>query len=581
MAWETRKQDIAKDFIKEKVLNKELVEFQWWILSELNSLKENILEPLKNFSILWSEITDNNNEPQEENNRVFWLDNVMKVLFNEKWKQRTKIWYEVNKLVNPTLLMISDEWKKNLDLLFESMDKAENENELKELLKAELAQLESEVINPWNSNNWWYENLSSVENRVEKQVSEQYIYKQAKLYWVTDNRQIAYILAIVKWECGFKNIKEIWWEDKDYWQVDPSTWKAYYGRWFLQLTHRWNYKKYSEIIRNSWLNFRDNDGNIITWRDVDLEKDPDLVLNSNDLASFILIDWMKNWWPYRQETKKLSHYINDNKMDFFNARYIINWDKNRLNKSGQKIWDMYKWYAEDYLWKLWQWNVAVNNIDTQLINNREILAEKRCQLWWIGSSIMNWIMNDWNSVRDPENSFINMNWINSATTRNVKWFTKKGNELRYKWKDGGEDMELWEYCNKHWIRSFMFYFGWNEAAISQNAVDTAYYDIETWANYLQNKWIQPVLCTCAYEKIIKHSIWHKWEKFPLADWPDWKPWFNTKIRNLWNERWWPVIDFAKNENNIPISSWDQLHPNSDWYLAMRNMIDSGVTKNNA
>jgi len=256
--------------------------------------------------------------------------------------------------------------------------------------------------------------------------------------------------------------------------------------------------------------------------------------------------------------------------------------RNYVNNITKNIMEHNSIPSDNIFADLWDYKRNSNNINTWRIDiesrNIELLAKNRNQLWWIGSSIMNWIMNDYNN---PDNSFVNMNWINSATTRNHQWFVKNWNELKYKWKNGEEDMELWQYCNKHWIKSFMFYFGWNEAAISQSAVDTAFEDIKEWANYLQNKWIQPVLCTCAYEKIIKHSIWHKWEKFPLADWPDWKPWFNTKIRNLWNERWWPIIDFAKNENNIPISSWDQLHPNSDWYLAMRNMIDSGMTNNNA
>ena len=169
-------------------------------------------------------------------------------------------------------LMISDEWKKNLDLLYEKLQKAKTEDELKQSLDSELSQLQSDVLSRqwwvgwWNErrNNWWYENLNWIEDKEKQQVSEQYIYKQAKLYWVTDNRQIAYILAIVKWECGFKNIKEIWWENKSYWQIDSSTWKAYYGRWFLQLTHKWNYEKYTKIIKDLKLNFKDNNWNTLS-----------------------------------------------------------------------------------------------------------------------------------------------------------------------------------------------------------------------------------------------------------------------------------------------------------------------------
>ncbi|MBQ7074783.1 hypothetical protein IJM86_07230 [bacterium] len=38
---------------------------------------------------------------------------------------------------------------------------------------------------------------------------ENFIYKRAKCMGVTDKGQIAYILATVKGECSFKNIREI------------------------------------------------------------------------------------------------------------------------------------------------------------------------------------------------------------------------------------------------------------------------------------------------------------------------------------------------------------------------------------
>jgi len=79
---ESRKKDISREFIKEKVLNKELVEVQWSFLWELNSLKKEI-ESFKDFSILWSEDTSPDNENQEEN--IFWLNEIMKLLFNNKW----------------------------------------------------------------------------------------------------------------------------------------------------------------------------------------------------------------------------------------------------------------------------------------------------------------------------------------------------------------------------------------------------------------------------------------------------------------------------------------------------------------
>ena len=83
-----------------------------------------------------------------------------------------------------------------------------------------------------------------------------------------------------------------------------------------------NYEKYTQIIRNSWKDFKDNDGNVIKWSDIDLVNNPDIILKSNELAIFIAIHWMKTWsftW------KKLDDFINGSKTDFYNARSIVNW----------------------------------------------------------------------------------------------------------------------------------------------------------------------------------------------------------------------------------------------------------------
>ena len=171
----------------------------------------------------------------------------------------------------------------------------------------------------------WRESLDSEESSDKQQVSEQWIYDKAVEYWITDNRQIAYVLSTIKWESWFKNQKEIWWENRDYWKVNSETWQAYYGRWFIQITHKGNYEKYTQIIRNSWRDFKDNDGSTLKWSEIDLVNNPDIILQSNDLAAFIAMDWMKNWWPNRLDKKRLDHFINDDNQDYYNARSIINW----------------------------------------------------------------------------------------------------------------------------------------------------------------------------------------------------------------------------------------------------------------
>ena len=75
-----------------------------------------------------------------------------------------------------------------------------------------------------------------------------------------------------------------------------------------------------------WKDFMDNDGNVLKCSDIDLVKNPDIILNSNDLSIFIAIHWMKNGnftW------KKLDDFINDTQTDFYNARSIVNWMSSR------------------------------------------------------------------------------------------------------------------------------------------------------------------------------------------------------------------------------------------------------------
>ena len=169
--------------------------------------------------------------------------------------------------------------------------------------------------------NPWRENLDSTESLDKQIVTEPWVYDKAVEYWITDNRQIAYVLSTIKWESWFKNQKEIWWEDREYWRVDSVTWKAYYGRWFIQLTLKDNYENYTQIIRNYWKDFKANDGNIIKWSEIDLVNNPDKILKSNDLAIFLAIHWMKNW---TFTGKKLDDYINNEGTDFVGARAIVN-----------------------------------------------------------------------------------------------------------------------------------------------------------------------------------------------------------------------------------------------------------------
>ena len=118
------KKNISKEYIKEKVLNKDLAEIQ----ESLQSLKESIG--------MWDD---------SSNNWYFWVDNIMNIIFNNEWKIRWKIWFEACKLKSIVYMMISNEWKSNLDLLYNELEKANSESELRESLWIELSNLESEI----------------------------------------------------------------------------------------------------------------------------------------------------------------------------------------------------------------------------------------------------------------------------------------------------------------------------------------------------------------------------------------------------------------------------------------------------
>ena len=309
---------------------------------------------------------------------IIWENCLNKEMVNVNWKQQEKLTINPEKFTSDEKMNLAhyhlnimklhlENYKKNdLSDFYTNIHSTEdlalcitaslyaNKDDVIEWVKAKVFLPENYgvvrsdwTVNNWNWNDWWRDNLDSVESSDKQIVSEQWIYDKAKDYWITDNRQIAYILSTVKWECAFKNQEEIWkWKWKKYWKFDQSTWYAYYGRWFIQLTRKENYQKYTQIIQSSWKDFKDNNWDILKWSQIDLVKNPNIILESNDLAAFILMDWMKNWWPDRLETKKLSHYINENKQDYYNARIIINWMTSKPQEYANN--------ALAYLDKLWK-----------------------------------------------------------------------------------------------------------------------------------------------------------------------------------------------------------------------------------
>ena len=268
---------------------------------------------------------------------------------------------------------------------------------------------------------------------------EKFIYNQAIKYGVTDKKQIAYILATVKWESWFKNIKERWWENKSYGK------KWYYGRGFVQLTHKWNYRKFNKIIKNSWINFKDNKWNIM--QDIDIVNNPDSILSSNELAAFILIHGMqKGLFRWKWNTRySLDHFINSDKTDFYNARSIINGMSSAPSK--------YQSYAKGYLANL----EKNQNLEKNRISETLIVWDSH--VWWLQMGNYPW------------------------DTKHFNWYDTS--QLYKEISNWGVDLD--------WKKSVVLYTGSND--ITKNTVWKMGNNLKKIYEELQKKWVNLILCT--------------------------------------------------------------------------------------
>lgn len=92
-----------------------------------------------------------------------------------------------------------------------------------------------------------------------------------------------------------------------YGKPDPITGHAYYGRGFVQLTWKANYKKMGDLLG------------------LDLVNQPSLALRA-DVATEILFEGMLTARSYRGDFtgRSLEQYFNTSTEDWYNARKIIN-----------------------------------------------------------------------------------------------------------------------------------------------------------------------------------------------------------------------------------------------------------------
>lgn len=125
--------------------------------------------------------------------------------------------------------------------------------------------------------------------------------------------QLCYILATAWHECSLVSKKEIrcntsqacYWLQENYWYT------GYFGRGFVQLTGESNYEEMSSIVG------------------IDLVTYPDMALEPNTAAKIIVEGMQKGTFT----GVKLSNYINDDSIDFYNARKVVNGLQNADNIS--------------------------------------------------------------------------------------------------------------------------------------------------------------------------------------------------------------------------------------------------------
>jgi predicted chitinase len=118
--------------------------------------------------------------------------------------------------------------------------------------------------------------------------------------------QIAYVLATVEHETAkkFLPVKESFYLGEVAGEKHRKTLRyyPYYGRGYVQLTWKYNYAKYGQILNK------------------DLVGNPDLALDA-EVSLFVLVHGFKTG---AFTGRKLADYVNANEADFINARRCIN-----------------------------------------------------------------------------------------------------------------------------------------------------------------------------------------------------------------------------------------------------------------
>lgn len=158
----------------------------------------------------------------------------------------------------------------------------------------------------------------------------------------TDTRWLAYMLATTYHETS----ATMWPIEEygkgsgmDYGKKDPETGQTYYGRGYVQLTWRDNYKKATVELGLKG--------------DADLEWHAQMALDPQIAADVMFIGMREGWFRKSSDGRPqtLFRYFNDSTEDPYGAREIINGDKSKVPSwsNGVSIGNLIKGYYGKFL----------------------------------------------------------------------------------------------------------------------------------------------------------------------------------------------------------------------------------------
>ena len=136
---------------------------------------------------------------------------------------------------------------------------------------------------------------------------------------ITHHRQVAYVLATSSHESLFAPIREAYYlpggfDSDEAWRRQNLWYYPYYGRGFVQLTHKGNYE-WAQSAVNAKYGVSE-----------DFVNQPDRVMEPH-YAAYIMVKGMMEG-RFNAKGLGLPHYINAQQTDYFHARETVNlWDK--------------------------------------------------------------------------------------------------------------------------------------------------------------------------------------------------------------------------------------------------------------